>query len=91
LPFEVNCRVFLTYRKTSHARKGASFRSYVEYISKLDSQVENSWKTYTEMGNVVAIYNTDVKSQVIQVQHMRASEAYNKLIEANAVVAPVLE
>jgi len=91
LPFDVNCRVFLTYRKTSHARKGASFRSYVEYISKLDSQVENSWKTYTEMGNVVAIYNTDVKSQVIQVQHMRASEAYNKLIEANAVVAPVLE
>ncbi len=81
LPFAVNCRVFITYRKASHARKGASFRSYVEYVSKLKAEDGDSWKTYTETGNVLATYNSEIKSRIVGVQQARAGEAYKKMLE----------
>lgn len=81
LPFDVCCRVFMTYRRANHARKTASFRSYIEYVSKLKSLEGENWKTYTKNGNIVAIYSRDIRQRIVEVQEVRAGEAYKRLLE----------
>lgn len=90
VPFDVNCRVFMTFRRSSNARKGASFRSYIEYVSKLEIDSDDSWKTYTPGGNVLAIYNSAIKSKIVEVQQARAGEAYKKMVELSGATTPVL-
>lgn len=85
VPFNINCRVFLTFRRASHARKGASFRSYIEYVSKLTEQDDASWKTYTPEGNILAVYNADIKSKIVEIQNTRAGDAFKKMLELNAI------
>jgi hypothetical protein len=90
VPFDVNCRVFMTFRRASNARKGASFRSYIEYVSKVDVIDDSSWKTYTPHGNILAVYNSNIKSKIVEIQHTRAGEAYQKMVELGATLTPVL-
>lgn len=79
VPFDIKCRVFMTYRRANHARKTASFRSYVEYVSKLEVVAGDNWKTYTKNGNIVAVFNKDIKKRIVLVQESRAEEAIKLL------------
>jgi GGDEF domain-containing protein len=76
--FEV--RVFLTLRSASRGRKAASFRSYLEFVSKIESDGAEGWKQYSAQGNILAIFNTSMTPKIIAYQTNRAKLSSEKLL-----------
>lgn len=76
----VSVRVFLTLRSASKARKSASFRSYIEFVSKITPEEKEGWKHYSEQGNILAVFNTTLLSKIVAYQSGRAAISSEKLL-----------
>lgn len=76
----VSVRVFLTLRSASKARKSASFRSYIEFVSKISPEEQEGWKRYSDRGNILAVFNTTLLSKIVAYQTDRAAYSSEKLL-----------
>jgi hypothetical protein len=73
-------RVFLTLRSANKARKSASFRSYIEFVSKISADEQEGWKRYSENNNILAVFNTSLLSKIVAYQNDRATTSSQKLL-----------
>ena len=76
----VDVRIFITLRSRSKARKAASFRSYIEYLSKIQDEDVNGWKYYSSKGNIVAVFNPKLLSTIVTFQQKKALSSSQKLL-----------
>ncbi len=79
-PLDIQAVVFMTFKRASKARKTSSFRSYLEYVSKLATSEDELWKIRTNLGNVVAMFNPELLDKIVEYQTKRAEVSYTKLI-----------